>query len=158
MHNAVRRRLARSLRDAELLVDEETVLRELIVETDEGVQEGHMDIVVARPGGVTRHLLDIRTVDARAPSYADADAAFHEAVLEKARRYAGAAHAFPVELRGRLGPSAIEALWTCAQDASLLSGVRPATLMRSWRRAIALVTAFELAEGQRSACLQAPRT
>ena len=112
-----------------------------------------MDIVVVRPGGVTRHLLDLRTVDARAASYADADAAFHDADLEKARRYQGRALAVPVEHRGRLGPAAVEALWMCAQEAALLTGTRSASLVRKWRRQLALVAAFERAETLRSSAL-----
>ena len=153
LHNAVRRRLARSFRDAGLVADEELVLPELVVETADGIKEGRMDLVVSRPGGVTRHLLDVRTVDSRCPSYATAAAAFHEAAQEKQRRYAGAAHAVPVEHRGRLGPAAVEALWVCAQDAAIATGARPASLMRAWRRSIALVTAFELASVQSSAHL-----
>ena len=153
LHNALRRRLARSLREAGLRADEEVVLPELTTVTAKGIQEGRMDIVVVRPGGVTRHLLDLRTVDARAASYADADAAFHDADLEKARRYHGRALAVPVEHRGRLGPAAVEALWVCAQEAALLTGARSASLIRQWRRQLALVAAFELAETLRSSAL-----
>ena len=132
------------------------MLPELVVETADGIQEGRMDLVVSRPGGVTRHLLDIRTVDSRCPSYTTTAAAFREAAQEKQRRYAGAAHALPVEHRGRLGHTAVEALWTCAQDAAIATGARPAALMRTWRRAVSLVTAFELACVQCSAFLRQP--
>ena len=105
---------------------------------------------------MTRHFLDVRSVDARAPWNANADAAFLEATQEKQRRYANAAWAFPVEHRGRLGGPSVEMLWLLAQEAALVSGQRPATLVRQWRRGLALVTAFELAEVQRSTCLTIP--
>ena len=111
-----------------------------------------MDLVVTRPGGVTRYLLDVRTVDARAPAYPSADATVREATAEKLRRNRGQALAFPLEHRGRLGPAAVAALWLCSQEAAVLTGARPAALMRSWRRSLALVAAFEPAEVLRAPC------
>ena len=128
---------------------------ELVVETADGVQEGRMDIVVTRPGGMTRHLVDVRSVDARALRYADANEAFLEVAREKQRRYGSAAWPFPVEVRGRLGEHAAEVLWLLAQEAALNSGQRPATLVWQWRRSLALVAAFEAADVQRSAALRA---
>ena len=156
IHYSIRRKLAHDLREAGLRVEEEALLPELVVEIANGIREGCMDIVVSRPGGVSRHLVDVRSVDARAPRYASAAAGFLEASQEKARRYGNAAWAFPVEHRGRLGGPALDVLWLCAQEAALVTGMRPATLLRKWRRGIALVVAFELAEVQRSATLRTP--
>ena len=115
-----------------------------------------MDLVVSGPGGATRHLIDVRGVDARVRSYHTADAAFDEAVQEKHRRYGPHVAAFPVEYRGRLSSHALDVLWLCSQEASLITGLRPATHMRSWRRALALTVAFEVADAQRSSLIGHP--
>ena len=137
-------------------VDEEIVLPELTTASSEGFKEGRMDIVTSRPGGVTRFLLDIRTADSRADRYSSACAAFAEVAREKATRYGGFVHPVPVEHRGRLGPQAVEIMGLLATEAALLTGQRPSSLVRKWRRALALVCAFEAAEVQRSSCLRFP--
>ena len=55
------------------------MLPELVVETANDIREGCMDIVLSRPGGISRHLVNVRSVDARALRYTSADAAFFEA-------------------------------------------------------------------------------
>ena len=155
IHNAVGRRLAKCLRDAGLRADEEIVLPELHrISSGGAVVEGRMDIVVSRPGGLSRWLVDVRTVDAQAArsiACGGAAAALDAAGREKHRRYDGRAWAFAVEQRGRLAPEAHELLQVFASEVALLSACLPSALVRRWRRAIALVLAFETGERLRSA-------
>ena len=72
LHHAACRRLAG------IHVEKEVVLPEFVAETKQGVREDRMDHVVSRPGGVSWYLIDVRTVDARAPRYTDGDAGFVE--------------------------------------------------------------------------------
>ena len=146
LHHALRRRLTLSLNEQGLRAEEEIVLPELTQVTPSGIVEGRMDIVVSRPGGVSRTLIDVATCDGRAASYADTDAAFGRAEREKHQRYAERAWAFGVEHRGKLNRFAVEVLENLAREAVLVRGGRPATIVRKWRRQLQMVTAFEVAE------------
>ena len=146
LHHALRRRLATSLRESGLRAEEEIVLPELSQVTRDGVKEGRMDIVVTRPGGVSRYLIDIATCDGRSARAGSCTAAFAQAEQEKLNRYHGQAWPFAVEHRGRLGGKALELLDILASEAALTSGMRPSTLARKWKRQLQLVTAFEMAE------------
>ena len=149
LHHALRRRLTLSLSEQSLRAEEEIVLPELTQITPSGIKEGRMDIVVSRPGGVARILIDVATCDGRASRCTDTEAAFRNAEREKHQRYQQKAWAFGVEHRGRLNRYAVEILEVLAREAVLLRGGRPATLVRRWRRQLQLVTAFEVAEVMR---------
>ena len=108
-----------------------------------------MDVLVTRPGCVSRFLVDIATCDARAARSGDCSTAFAQAEHEKTKRYDGSAWPLAIELRGRLGPMAADLLDLLAGEAAILTGARPTTLTRKWRRQLQLVTAFETAETMR---------
>ena len=150
LHHSLRRRLATSLRESGLRAEEEIVLPELSQITDDGVKEGRMDIVVTRPGGVSRYLIDVATCDARAARSGSCRTSFNLAEQDKFNRYKGSAWPFAVEHRGRLGERALDLLEILAGEAALLGGGRPSTLVRKWRRQLQLVAAFELAEVMRA--------
>ena len=117
------------------------------------VTEARMDVVTSRPGGSTRWLIDVRTVDGqneRGKAHG-VDKVIADAEQEKRARYDGAAVPFAIELRGRLGGAAAELLETLAGEASLVSGARTATLVRQWRRSLDIVIAFETGEAVRTA-------
>ena len=126
------------------------MLPELSLVIIKGVKEGRMDIVVTRPGGVPRDLSDIATCDARSARAGNCAAAFAQAEQDKLNRYKKAAWPFAVEHRGRLGGRALELIDILAGEAALVSGCRPSTLARKWKRQLQLVTAFEVAEVMRS--------
>ena len=137
-------------------MQEEVVIPDLIVSTPQGLREARLDVVFSRPGGLTRHLVDVRTVDSRADRYSSTDSAFFEADGEKDTRYSGQVFPFPIEHRGKLGRSAVALLHLAAEEAALIGYARPAHLLKTWRRALALVCAFEIADAQRSVQLCMP--
>ena len=108
-----------------------------------------MDVLVTRPGGVSRFLVDIATCDARAARSGDCSTAFAQAEHDKTKRYDGSAWPLAIELRGKLGPMGADLLDLLAGEAAILTGARPTTLTRKWRRQLQLVTAFEMAETMR---------
>ena len=117
-----------------------------------------MDIVVTRPGGLLRTLIDVRIVDGlaeRSCAMGGTAAALLDAGQEKYRRYDGHAWPFAIELRGKLAEDAVGVLEVLAQEAAAIpdgTGCRrPATLVRKWRRAMELVLAFEFGESLRAA-------
>ena len=110
------------------------MLPELSQVTRDGVKEGRMDVLVTRPGGVSRSLVDVVICDARAARSGTCAVAFADAERRKHARYGGAAWALAVELRGRLGDQAVSLLDLLAGEASLVTGARPSTLTRQWRR------------------------
>ena len=153
------RRLAVDFRASGLRADEERVIPDLHqVDGDGNVTEARMDLVVTRPGGVVRTLIDVRTVDgraARAVAMGGTDDALRAANAEKERRYDGQAWPFAVESRGKIDDEALALLEFLAQEVALLSadgeGPCPGTLVRKWRRGVELVMAFELGESLRAA-------
>ena len=147
IHHAIRRRLARELRAAGLQAHEELVVPSLHLELADRVEEARMDIVCSAPGTATVWYVDVRTVDAStARASADLPAAFARAEAEKEVRYGGAAHPFALTRNGRLAASSVDLLTTLAAEAADIRQCSPTMLLRKWRRALAVVAAFEVGE------------
>ena len=110
-----------------------------------------MDLVVSAPGGITRYLIDVRTVDGRcAHGFSTQAAALADAAAGKHRRYGPAVWPFVMELRGQTHFDACLVLECLAGEAAQLPGAASAqVLLRSWRHALECTLAFESAEACR---------
>ena len=119
------------------------------VEPDHTVTETRMDVVTTRPGALTRWLIDVRTCDATSASAqkeGSLAALFTAIDQEKTKRYGEEVWALGIERRGKLAPTAVLLLTQLAGEASECCEVPATTLLRQWRRALALVMAFEEGE------------
>ena len=66
VHHAIRHCVANFCRKVGLNAEEEVVINELHERAHDGtVKEARMDVVVSRPGGLERWLIDVRTLDGR---------------------------------------------------------------------------------------------
>ena len=80
-----------------------------------------MDMVITRPGGLNRWLVDVRTMDT-ATSRGGAlggdslDRPFRDAAEEKRKRYGDLVWPWVITRLGKLGPQAIQLLEALAQD------------------------------------------
>ena len=122
---------------------------------DGTVKEARMDVVVSRPGGLERWLIDVRTVDgkcATATALGGTEHAFRLAEQEKQRRYKGHAFALSVELRGGIASAGRSLLEQLSWEAAIAkpSNGSPTRLMRQWCRELELVLAFEAADALRA--------
>ena len=156
VHHAIRHCVANMCRKAGLNSEEEVVIPELHEKAHDGtVKEARMDVVVWRPGGLERWMIDVRTVDgksATAIALGGPEGAFRSAEQEKHRRYLGHAQAPSVELSGGIASTGLSLLERLSWEAAVAkpSNGSPTLLVRQWCRELELVLAFEAAEALRA--------
>ena len=147
MHHAIRHCVANVCRKAGVNSEEEVVIPELHVKAHDGsVKEARMDVVVSRPGGLERWMIDVRTVDgksATAIALGGTEGAFRSAEQEKQRRYEGHAQALSVELRGGIASSGLSLLEQLSWEAGIAkaSNGSRTRLVQQWCRDMELVLA-----------------
>ena len=141
------------MRQARLNVDCEVVIPELW--DAEKRTAAVMDLVVSAPGGISRSLIDVRTLDGLgAHGFPSQAAALDDAALGKIRRYGATVWPFALELRGQLHAQAAQVLELLAGEAAQLPDAAPASLLvRRWRRALECTLAFEVVEARRFSTL-----
>ena len=114
-----------------------------------------MDVVVSRPGGLERWMIDVRTVDgksATASALGGTEGAFRSAEQEKQRRYKGHAQVLNVQLRGGIASTGLSLLEQLSWQAAIAkpSNGSPTCLVRQWCRELELVLPFEAVEALRA--------
>ena len=149
IHHSCKWRLASSLRQARLNVDCEVVVPELW-DAEKGTA-AVMDLVVSAPGGISRCLIDVRTLDSLgAHGFPSQGAALDDAASGKFRRYGATVWPFALELCGQLHAQAVQVLELLAGEAAQLPDAAPAPLLvRRWRRALECALAFGVVEARR---------
>ena len=156
VHHAIRHCFANMCRKAGPNTEEEVGILELHEKAHDGTVKGApMDVVVSRPRGLKRWMIDVRTVDgksATAIALGGTESACRSAEQEKQRRCEGHAQALSVEPRGGIestGLSLLEQLSWKAAIAKPCNG-SPTRLVRQWCRELELVLPFEAAEALRA--------
>ena len=154
VHHAIRHCVANFCRKVGLNSEEEVVIPELHERAHDGtVKEARMDVVVWRPGGFERRMIDVRTVDgkcATAIALGGTEGAFRSAEQEKQRRYKGHAHALSVELSGGIASTGLSLLERLSWEAAIAKPSDGSPTRRQWCRELELVLAFEAAEALRA--------
>ena len=102
---------------------------------DGTVKEARMDVVVSRPGGLERWMIDVRTDDgkcATAVALGGTESAFRLAEQEKQRRYKDHAYALSVGLRGGIASTGLSLLEQLSWEAPIAkpSNGSPTRLVR----------------------------
>ena len=118
---------ARRAAGAQTLVNhairEEVAIFELHEKAHDGtVKEARMDVVLSRPGGLERWMIDVRTVDgksATAIALGGTEGAFRSAEQEKQSRYKGHAQVPSVELRGGIASTGLGLLEQLSWEAAI---------------------------------------
>ena len=152
MHHAIRHCVANLCRKAGLNSEEEVVIPELHEKAHDGtVKEARMDVVVSRPGGLERWMIDVAHL--RRTECDSNCSGRHRRHLQvsrarKATQIQGHAQALSVELRGGSASTGLSLLEQLSWEAAIAkpSNGSPTRLVRQWCRELEQVLAFEAVE------------